>query len=217
MSLMQCGLRFLTLGVATIGLAGCAGQMPSVAGFMHSPAFTLAIGGGSDKKLSPGEHSFHGSSPAFSIPLGESIGATFGDRWRIGGQTAFPLSVSLTGGYLGEHFGSMNWIGTSFLGVSGGSALIEHTAARNWLEVGSFQYIARNEMIGGNASSTDDYSLDPIQSGVVGYIEAGAGLVLTTRKELWELPMMSLEARIGRDLTFGFTRYYVTASVGIPF
>lgn len=28
--------------------------------------------------------------------------------------------------------------------------------------------------------------------------------------------MMPLEARIGRDLTFGLTRYFVTASVGIP-
>jgi hypothetical protein len=215
MSLVHCCLRFLTLGVATIGLAGCAGQMPSVAGFMHSPTVTFAIGGGTDKKLSPGEHSFHGSSPAYSLPLGESIGATYGDRWRIGGQAAFPLSVSLTGGYLGEHFGSMNWIGTSFLGVSGGSALIEHTAARNWLEVGSFQYIARNEMIGGNA--LDDYSLNLVPSGVVGYFEVGAGLVLTTRKELWELPMMSLEGKMGRDLTFGFTRYYVTVSISRSF
>jgi hypothetical protein len=215
MSIIRCCFRLLARGIVSIGLAGCAGQMPSVAGFMHSPAATFSFTGWEPKEISKDKHSFEGPYHAEDFGTAGSMGVTFGDRWRLGGQVAMPASAALTGGYFGDHFGSMNWIGTSLSGLSGGTALIEHTTAGNWLRIGSFQYIARNEMLGQYSSYPTDFFPDPITEGSVGYFEAGAGLVLTMRKELWEIPKMSLEGKMGRDLTFGFTRYYVTVSMSL--
>jgi hypothetical protein len=215
MSTFRCSIGLWLTGVAFVSLSGCAGQMPSVAGFMQSPGITATLAGFDPKKISQAEHSFRGPYNAEDYGFGESIGATFGDRWRIGGQVALPVSAALTGGYLGDHFGSMNWLGTSLSGVSGGTALIEHATAWNWLRIGSFQYLARNEMIGDYSSMPFDFVPDPITEGSVGYLEVGAGAVLAMRKEFWGISPIAFEAKMGRDLTFGFTRYYALVSISM--
>jgi len=189
--------------------------MPSVAGFMQSPALTTTIAWWEPEEISKDKQSFEGPYSAEDLGSSGSMGMTFGERWRLGGQISMPASVALTGGYLGEHFGSMNWIGTSLSGLSGGTALIEHTTAGSWLRIGSFQYIARNEMLGNYSSYPTDFFPKPITEGSVGYFETGAGLVLTMRKKLWEIPVMSVEGKIGHDLTFGFTRYYTSVSMSL--
>lgn len=208
--------RYLLLAsvwLATALLSGCAGQMPSVAGFLQSPAVTSTIVWWEPKEISKDKHSFEGPYRAEDFGFTQSTGVTIGDRWRLGGQISLPASATLAGGYLGEHLGSMNWIGTSLSGLSGGTSLIEHTPIGNWLQTGCFQYIARNEMMGQYSSYPTDFFPEPITEGSVGYFEAGAGVVLTMRRKWWEIPMMSVEGKLGRDLTFGFTRYYASASM----
>lgn len=194
-------------------LTGCAGQMPTVAGFMRSPSLTMSLSGWTPQKVTQEQHPFDGPYRAEDDGFGTAIGLGFGNRWRGGLQLAVPFSATLEGGFLGDHFGSMNWLGTSLSGVSLGTASIEQVNAGDWFRLGIFQYCARNEMPGRYSSAPMDFFPKPITDGSAAFFEVGTGAVVAMRKGFWDVSPLSLEAKVGRDLTFARTRFYLTVSM----
>ena len=217
MSTVRCNIGVWWICLVSIGLAGCAGQMPSMAPFLDTQSASSS--GISITAQNPKTKDIEEARSGYPRDLEDmrfnlAGGVLAGKHWKIGGQVAFPIAFTAFGGYLRDPIGVVGWVGTGFTGVSGGSALIQKLDLGSKLTIGVYEYVARNEMVLWEYSGPSPLGGSgwewPV--GSRGYLESGLGSAVTLRFPQ-SSNAVSLEGRYGWDCTNKFRRLRITASL----
>ncbi len=216
MSTVRCSIGVWWICLASIGFAGCAGQMPSMATFLDSHStgsqgISITAQNPKAKDIEEARSGYPRNLDDMRFSLAGGVLA--GENWKMGGQLSFPINLTVLGGYLRGPIGIVGWAGTSVSGVSGGSALIQRKDLGSIFTVGTYEYLARNEMMMWEYSGPSPLGGpgEDWPAGSRGYLESGLGAMFALRFPN-SSNAVSFEGRYGYDYTNGFRRIRFTVS-----
>jgi hypothetical protein len=200
-------LGYLGLALAGFGLFGCAGQAPSMAGFVAQGSYTSYALSGHYPQFNT-ESTDAGGSYRMDAPDVVSISTFFGDSFRYGLEIGMNGTPAAVAGYRTKSLAGFGWVGGNKFGWIGGLGALETVYHKgSWAAdiLSNLETVSIYETIGENQVSEIKNSTLTEQVGVKSYPELGIGGVA-------EFPRGSLDLRLGEDPLERVLRAYITLS-----